>query len=135
MNESNRDIVAEDSMRASNADRDRTAEALRKHHSDGRLTDEEFQERYERSLAAKTLGELREIVADLPGERPRRERPRWPRYRYPFFLPPVLLIALVLAMIGRAYNGPPWHHYWFPWPLVLFLFLALRFGQFFQRRT
>ncbi len=45
-------------IRASDADRDRAAEALREHHATGRLTVEEFQERLDRVYAAKTLGEL-----------------------------------------------------------------------------
>jgi hypothetical protein len=53
-------------IRASDADRDRAAEALREHHATGRLTVEEFQERLDRVYAAKTLGELDELMADLP---------------------------------------------------------------------
>ncbi len=54
-------------MRASDADRDRTAALLREHHAAGRLTAEEFGERLDRTYAAKTLGELDELLADLPG--------------------------------------------------------------------
>jgi len=53
-------------IRASDADRDRAAEALREHHATGRLTVEEFQDRLDRVYAAKTLGELDELMADLP---------------------------------------------------------------------
>jgi hypothetical protein len=53
-------------IRASDADRDRAAEALREHHATGRLTVEEFQERLDRIYAAKTLGELDAVMADLP---------------------------------------------------------------------
>lgn len=54
-------------IRASDADRDRTASLLREHHAEGRLTAEEFHERLDRALAAKTRGELDELLADLPG--------------------------------------------------------------------
>ena len=47
-------------------DRDRTAALLREHHAAGRLTAEEFHERMEAALDAKTLGELDELLADLP---------------------------------------------------------------------
>jgi Domain of unknown function (DUF1707) len=53
-------------IRASDADRDRTAAALREHLAAGRLTIEEFDERLDRAYAAKTLGELDEVMADLP---------------------------------------------------------------------
>jgi Domain of unknown function (DUF1707) len=54
-------------MRASDADRERTATLLREHHAEGRLTAEEFSERVDRVFAAKTLGELDALLADLPG--------------------------------------------------------------------
>ena len=53
-------------MRASDADRDRTAALLQEHHAAGRLTAEEFQERLDAAYAAKTLGDLDEIMSDLP---------------------------------------------------------------------
>ncbi|MBO0775462.1 MAG: DUF1707 domain-containing protein [Actinobacteria bacterium] len=54
-------------IRASDADRDRTAALLREHHAEGRLTAEEFHERLDKAFAAKTLGELDELLSDLPG--------------------------------------------------------------------
>jgi len=53
-------------VRASDADRERTATLLREHHAVGRLTAEEFNERVEKAFAAKTLGELEDLLADLP---------------------------------------------------------------------
>jgi len=53
-------------IRASDADRDRTAALLREHHAAGRLTAEEFHERVDAALSAKTLGELDELLSDLP---------------------------------------------------------------------
>jgi len=54
-------------MRASDADRERTTTLLREHHAQGRLTAEEFDDRLDRAFAAKTLGELDALLADLPG--------------------------------------------------------------------
>jgi Domain of unknown function (DUF1707) len=51
---------------ASDADRDRVASALREHLAADRLTIEEFDERLDRAFAAKTLGDLEQVVADLP---------------------------------------------------------------------
>jgi len=53
-------------IRASDADRDRVASLLREHHAAGRLTAEEFHERMDHALEAKTLGELDELMTDLP---------------------------------------------------------------------
>lgn len=53
-------------LRASDADRDRVASLLREHHAVGRLTAEEFHERLDAAMAAKTLGDLDELMADLP---------------------------------------------------------------------
>src|SRR5882672_4873403 len=53
-------------LRASDADRERTAQLLREHHAVGRLTAEEFNDRLEKVFAARTLGELDELLADLP---------------------------------------------------------------------
>ncbi len=53
-------------IRASDADRDRTAALLREHHAAGRLTAEEFHDRMNQALEAKTLGELDDLLADLP---------------------------------------------------------------------
>jgi hypothetical protein len=53
-------------LRASDADRERVAEALQRAVSEGRLSPDEFEERVSRAYAAKTLGELAPLTADLP---------------------------------------------------------------------
>ena len=53
-------------LRASDADRERTAQLLREHHAVGRLTAEEFEGRLEQVFEARTLGELDALLADLP---------------------------------------------------------------------
>jgi hypothetical protein len=69
-------------LRASDADRERTAQLLREHHAVGRLTAEEFEGRVGKVFQARTIGELDALLADLPaidlyqlpsaGIRPRR---------------------------------------------------------------
>src|SRR5215467_13238088 len=59
-------MASDPKMRASDADRDRTAALLREHHAAGRLTAEEFGERLDKTYVAKTLGELDQLLADLP---------------------------------------------------------------------
>lgn len=53
-------------LRASDADRDRVASLLREHHAAGRLTAEEFHERLDKAMIAKTLGDLDSLMTDLP---------------------------------------------------------------------
>jgi hypothetical protein len=53
-------------LRASDEDRDRTATLLREHHAAGRLTAEEFNDRLDKVYEAKTLGDLDELMSDLP---------------------------------------------------------------------
>lgn len=53
-------------LRASDADRDRTVEALAVASAEGRLTLEEYSQRSEAALAAKTLGDLAGLTEDLP---------------------------------------------------------------------
>ena len=47
-------------------DRDRATALLREHHAAGRLTAEEFHERMDAALNAKTLGEIDDLLTDLP---------------------------------------------------------------------
>ena len=54
-------------LRASDADRERTAEVLRTAAGDGRLTMDELDERLDQVYAAKTYAELEPITRDLPG--------------------------------------------------------------------
>jgi DUF1707 SHOCT-like domain len=54
-------------MRASDADRDLAAAQLREHYAAGRLSAAEGKDRIGQALAAKTLGELDELMIDLPG--------------------------------------------------------------------
>ena len=52
-------------LRASDTDRDRVLAMLGEAMSDGRLTADEHAERVQRAIAARTLGELAELTADL----------------------------------------------------------------------
>lgn len=53
-------------LRAGDADRERTAELLRRAHTEGRLDLDEFDTRLDQAYRAKTLGELAELTRDLP---------------------------------------------------------------------
>jgi hypothetical protein len=119
-------------MRASDADRESTGDRLRQHHADGRLDAEEFQERIERCYAAKTIGELDDLIADLPREDDRRERGYyWPGRRMHMramipFVPILIALIVVSALTG-------WHAVWLVFPLFflsrMWLFRRSRWGM------
>ena len=116
-------------LRASDAERERVAEALRRHHLDGRLDTEELQERLERAYAARTTGELAPLLADLPDE---RERARGPRAFAPWS-PPPFVVAAIVALLALATVGAVAHGHPGPLPFIA-VFLLLRFAWWGPRR-
>ena len=79
-------------LKASDADRERIAERLRHATAEGRLLAEELEERLEATFAARTYGELDEVVGDLPGTvARRRERPQTS-----VWLRPLPILALIV---------------------------------------
>src|SRR5918911_5305327 len=110
-------------LRAADADRERIAERLRRSHAEGRLDMTEFQERLERCYEAKTLGELRELVRDLPGhDEPAARRPRGPFQPWRWQLPPLAPIVIALIVLAAATA----HHVFWLW--IPLLFLTWRMG-------
>ena len=55
----------DDSIRVSDADRDRVTAQLRDHFAAGRITPGELDQRLSAALNARTFGDLRRIMADL----------------------------------------------------------------------
>ena len=72
MNETSQ-LPREDRLRAADADRDRAIEVLAGAAAEGRLTQEEYSERSETALSARTLGELAALTADIPSTAARGE--------------------------------------------------------------
>jgi Domain of unknown function (DUF1707) len=121
-------------MRVSDADREQVTARLREHYAEGRLTSEELDERVTAALNAKTFGDLRRVMADLPEPAPagpqgppagwggpqRGPVPGWagpPVYRYrrgPRLLPLVLLVLFLAIILPPA-------------GFVLFAFLKIMF--------
>jgi hypothetical protein len=109
--------------RASDAEREAAAEALRRHHADGRLSTDELEERTGRAYAATTLGELDQLFADLPQQHSHEgERP--PRRLGPG--PPAFALALIALLFAVAVLASA-HALFFLWPLMFFLFLRFAF--------
>jgi hypothetical protein len=53
-------------MRAAHTDRDRTVDVLKAAYAEGRLSAEEYSQRFDAANRAQTYGQLSQIVADLP---------------------------------------------------------------------
>lgn len=106
------------SVRAADADREATAERLRQSHAEGRLDVQEFQERLDQCYKAKTIGELDQLVGDLPStERPPAHRPRWRHVTMVPLVPILITLLLISAATGH-------HHHFGLWILIPLFFLA-----------
>ena len=106
----------DDRIRASDADRDRVTARLREHYALGRLDHDELEGRIDDALGAKTFGDLRQVMIDLPEPAPApvragpgpspmagpapyrvsRYRRRGPR------LFPLLMIGFVIAFLASG---------------------------------
>lgn len=128
--------------RASDADRERIGAALGEHYAAGRLTLEEFTGRLDQAYAAKTLGELDDLMTDLPrtdlaqlegqhGSNPLPPERRGagtvqpPAGGHPaavrLFWQEFAIVAVVIWLIGGATGGP-----WFLWVVLALAFIMLR---------
>jgi len=112
-------------IRVSHAERTEVADRLSKHYGDGRLDEEEFNERLDRAMKAKTRADLDGLFDDLPGEEPPRPPAGPPMVRPPRRHSPVarivflVFVAIVAIMVGQALAGPlfafPFHAGMWPW--------------------
>ena len=110
-----RGASVERNLRASDADRERVARSLSDHGAAGRLTTEELEERLARALEARTLGDLEDLMADLPVERgshrveARREAARRGfREHLRTYLMVMVLLVTIWALTGMGYFWPVW---------------------------
>ena len=94
------------SMRASSADRERAVDVLKAGFTEGRLTQDEYNDRMGRAYAARTYGDLAALTADLPaGASP---VPGWP---VPAYQPPPpsgtnsLAIASMVLGVAEFFTG------------------------------
>ncbi len=131
-------------VRASDADRERVVDQLRRHHEQGRLDGEEFTERMEAALSSRWVDELPRLLVDLPNidrsdgaepgtDQARRDQSPWPgawRPYAPVFAAVVgaLVVLAVIGSIVAVANG------FFPFPLLWLLFGLFAFKPWMRRR-
>jgi hypothetical protein len=102
-------------LRVGDSERAAVADVLREQHVQGRLTSDEFQQRLDRCLAAKTYAELDALVEDFPADEGRSRQGReWAWRPRPLVLLPLVVIAIV------ASGG---HLFWLAFPLIFFFVL------------
>jgi len=123
---------ANPNMRVSHAERTDVADRLSKHYGDGRLDEEEFNERLDRAMKAKTQSDLDGLFDDLPEPQAARPvaRPNpQPRPPGPRQFPRIAFLALVVIlaiMVGQWLAHPfvfPFAGFWpigfhIPWLLI-----------------
>lgn len=121
----------DDRMRVSDADREAVTARLRDHYAEGRLTQDELDERVSAALSAKTVGDLRPLTTDLPGPVPvpprTAPRPSWdgpPPWRHHRRHRPPVGLFLIIGLILVLASGGGWAVFAF-FRLILVFWLAM----------
>jgi hypothetical protein len=111
------------SIRASDADRERVVEILRQHTAEGRITADEFEERMTAAYAARTMGALAELTADLPVDlaehtrrqaelarqaKPRKTLSRQVRQEFSGLASLGVVLTTIWLISGAGYFWPAW---------------------------
>ncbi|MEO6957872.1 MAG: DUF1707 domain-containing protein [Antricoccus sp.] len=123
-------------LRIGDAERERTTEALAKAHSIGQLDLTEFDERCQQVMAAKTRGDLRATLADLPDtervivnpEHRRHDRSGHRKFgAIAAVITAVWLISTIVFGAMFADHGPHDGGFFFPVvPLMIVAFFVMR---------
>jgi len=116
--------------RIGDAERDAAIASLGEHYAAGRITQEEFDERSDLALHARTESDLKPLFVDLPSSanrsgfgarstEPSRNRPARPRFVFPM-LPILVILGVVLLVntqawwlifvVGGLFFCNPWHY-------------------------
>lgn len=103
-------------IRASDDDRQRVVDLLAEHHVAGRLDQAEFAERMESAYLAKTLGDLRRLMGDLPRieagpSRSGTARQRAVRAAFASWISTAVLVLVIWSAVSVA-SG----HFTYFWP-------------------
>ena len=102
---------------------------MREHFAEGRLSSDELDERIAAALTAKTFGDVRRIMADLPDQVPAlpqaRQSPPWATGRGAAYRggPRIVPLAVLTLIAARVIPGAGWLSLAFA-QLVVVLWLA-----------
>jgi hypothetical protein len=94
-------------LRASDAERERTATTLRDHAAVGRLDVDELAERLDIAYSAHTRSELDALLADLPRPGAGAKQLGFSIHRSVYVLTSVAMVA-IWALTGAGYFWPVW---------------------------
>jgi len=129
-------------MRVSHAERTEVADRLSRHYADGRLDEDEFNERLDRAMKAKTQADLHGLFADLPDQPStvvtKEEVKPMPHRRS--LLPRILLFVLLFIVASALWHAltPPFFFLgglYVPWLLIAVIaFLVWRSGAWRRHR-
>jgi len=111
-------------LRASDADREAIAAQLHKAAVEGRLDADELEERLHLALRARTYGDLRRLVVDLPAQPARRRSSLAP---LAFVIAARVAVALVLVVVAIAVIVAT-AMWWLAWLLVWMVLSGRRYG-------
>lgn len=106
-------IYTNPDLRVSDAERSEVADRLAKHYGDGRLTQDEFNERVDQAMNAKTQSDLSGLFTDLPpldeGPEVPAQRPRVrANHRTALFLALVVVFAVSVGHAFWWFFMPSW---------------------------
>ncbi|MFI9590101.1 DUF1707 domain-containing protein [Nonomuraea sp. NPDC052265] len=97
-------------LRIGDAEREQTMAALREHFAQGRLTHEELDERLDRALASKTVRDLSQVTADLPGSSPAYAPPQQvPQFDRDAWREAMRAHRHQMQAMRHSQAGRPWH--------------------------
>jgi hypothetical protein len=115
-------------LRASDADREAIAAQLHKAAVEGRLDADELEERLHLALRARTYGDLRRLVVDLPAQ-PTRWEPRRHSSMAPLAFALALRVAVAVAVVAVAIvvivATAMW---WLAWVVLWMVLSGRRYG-------
>ena len=111
-------------LRASDADREAIAAQLHKAAVEGRLDADELEERLHLALRARTYGDLRRLVVDLPAQ-PARGRSSLAPLAFVIAARVAVALVLVVVAIAVIVATAMW---WLAWLLVWMVLSGRRYG-------
>jgi hypothetical protein len=115
-------IYTNPDLRVSDAERSDVADRLAKHYGDGRLTQDEFNERVDQAMNAKTQSDLSGLFTDLP---PLDEIPEVPAHRARMRATPRTALFLGLLVVFAVSVGHAFWWFFMPSWLAICLLAAI----------